>query len=69
MNILNKECVCEWPDKTLKKVMVVSVTEGKANILWNEKHAPIEGQGCIVGMQDTVSVECLYIPSNIVYKK
>lgn len=61
---LNKEHVCEWPDGSLRKVMVTAVHDGKANILWNERHGGIPGQGCVVGLDDVVPVEWLYIPNN-----
>lgn len=63
-NPVDKECICEWPDKTLRKVMVTSVDHGTAHVIWNELHDPIDGQGCVVGMEDTVPVAWLYIPAN-----
>lgn len=60
-NPVDKECLCEWPDKTLRKVMVTSVDRGMAHIIWNERHEPIDGQGCVVGMEDTVPVAWLHI--------
>lgn len=60
--LLVGEVVCAWPDGTLRKVIATSITNGIASILWNERHPMIEGQGCVVGMQDAVPVEWLYIP-------
>ena len=59
---LNKEHICEWPDGSLRKVVVTSVTEGKAKIIWNEKHEPIPGRcGRVIGMDAEVPVEWLYL--------
>jgi len=58
----NTEVICEWPNGSLKKVMFLNLTEDAehANILWNERHADIKGQGRVVGMMDTVTVAWLY---------
>lgn len=58
----NQEVICEWPNKTLKKVMLVSINQenNTANILWNEKHSPIGELGCVVGLEDTVPLNWLY---------
>lgn len=60
----NKECLCEWPDGTIRKVMVISVDDGKAKVIWNERDAFIEGNGCMVGLDDNVPLAWLYIPAN-----
>lgn len=58
----NQEVICEWPNKTLKKVMVTSIDQqnNTAFIIWNEKHSPIGEQGCVVGLEDTVPLNWLY---------
>ena len=61
---VDKECLCEWPDGTIRKVMVLSVDDGKAKVIWNERHAFIEGNGCMVGLDDNVPLAWLYIPAN-----
>lgn len=53
------DCKCHWPDGTTREVTVMEKTGDTARIIWNERHAPIEGQGCVVGMEDTVPVEWL----------
>lgn len=61
---LAENCICRWPDKTLREVTVMEMKGDTARIIWNERHNPIEGQGCVVGMEDTVPVAWLYIPAN-----
>lgn len=61
MNI--EDCICRWPDKTLREVTVMKINDNMAHIIWNERHAPIDGQGCVVGMEDTVPVAWLFIPA------
>ena len=46
--------MCKWPNGDVRKVMVVAVTEDMAKIIWNERHSPILGQGCVVGLDDEV---------------
>lgn len=55
----NKEYLCEWPNKDTRKVMVTSLKDDSAFILWNERHSPIKGQGCVVGLDDTVPITWL----------
>lgn len=55
----NKEYICEWPNKDTRKVMVASLKDDSAFILWNESHSPIKGQGCVVGLDDIVPISWL----------
>lgn len=57
----NQEAICVWPDHSTRKVMITSVEGDMARIIWNERHAPIEGQGSVVGMEDLVPVSWLDI--------
>jgi hypothetical protein len=40
------------------------VDDGKTKVIWNERHAFIEGNGCMVGLDDNVPLAWLYIPAN-----
>ena len=62
---LNREYFVRWPNGETKKVMVVGVdlVECKAQILWNEEHAPISGCGCVVGLEDKVPLEWVVGPA------
>ena len=58
---MNEECVCEWPNGDLRKVMVTHIQNGNAHIIWNERHQKIPGRcGCVIGMEDTIPIEYLY---------
>jgi hypothetical protein len=63
----NTEVICEWPNGALKNVVFLGLTKDAeyANILWNERHADIEGQGRVAGMMDTVPVAWIYTPCAI----
>lgn len=56
-----QEAICVWPDHSTRKVMITSVNGDAAHIIWNERHAPIEGQGSVVGMEETVPLNWLDI--------
>lgn len=56
---LNGEYLCTWQDGTQREVVVTEIEDGKASIIWNEQHAEIPGQGCVVGLDDVVPVEWL----------
>ncbi len=46
--------ICRWPDGTEKRVVVASV-----HVIWNEQHAEMGDQGCVVGLEDDVPLAWL----------
>lgn len=64
MRMLTANCVCRWPDGTLREVVTISQTKDTAQILWNERHAPMGEQGCVVGMSDEVPLSWLFVSAN-----
>jgi hypothetical protein len=56
-NLVNTECYCEWPNKENKKVMVISVDDTHASVIWNDSLGD-----CVSGFEDIVPLKWLYIP-------
>lgn len=64
MRMLTANCVCRWPDGTLREVVTINQTKDTAHIIWNERHAPMGEQGCVAGMSDEVPLSWLFVSAN-----
>lgn len=53
---LGQKAICTWPGGEQKLVSVARLDGKTAFVLWNEEHAPMGEQGCVVGLEATVPV-------------